>query len=484
MTKRMSPSRRDFLRTAAVATGTALAGRVAQAENGAVRPQQQPNILMICSDQFRADFIGANGENPSTRTPHLDKLAARGTNFTCAVTNQPLCSPARASFLTGMQATRTSVWNLGPKLELDHSLPTIATELKKTGYSTNFIGKWHIASIERYGNGWVAPGPSRGGFDDLWEGANIPELSSHPMEGNYWINDGTNLGYKDVYRPDFLTSRAVSFVEQKHDKPWLLFLSQAEPHQQNDVDDFIAPPRYAKSYEDPFIPQDLRDLPGNWRSRIPGYYGCVQAIDDCVGNMVAALERTGQLDNTIIVFFSDHGCHFRTRMGEYKRAPHDAAIRVPMIFAGPGFDNAARLDEVVSLIDLTPTLLDGAGVTVPRDMQGHTLKSLVTDKAARQRWDSTAYVQISASMVGRAIRTRDWMYSCYDPAQGGDSVPLSRKYVDYAMYQVGADPYQKLNLIGRPEYAATANELRAELKRRIVANGEPEPEIAAMHYFV
>lgn len=484
MDQQHTTSRRDFLRTAATATGAVLSGVSVTSAETPLPQANRPNILMICSDQFRADFIGANGENPTVRTPNLDALAKRGTNYTHAVTNQPLCSPARACFLTGMQATRTGVWNLGEQLELDHSLPTIATQLKKAGYSTNFIGKWHVAKVAKYGNGWVAPGPARGGFDDLWEGANIPELSSHPMFGNYWLGDGTNLGYKNIYRPDFITSRAVSFVEQKHDRPWLLFLSQAEPHQQNDVDDFIPPPRYAKSYQDPFIPQDLRNLPGNWQSRIPGYYGCVQAIDDCVGNMVAALERTGQLENTIVVFFSDHGCHFRTRMGEYKRAPHDAAIRVPMIFAGPGFDHAARLDEIVSLLDLTPTLLDGAGVEVPPTMQGRSLKKLPTDKAARAAWDSTAYIQISASMVGRAIRTRDWMYSCYDPTQGGNSVPLSTKYTDYAMYQVGADPYQRLNLVGRPEYADVAHQLRAELKERIIANSEPAPQIVATHYFV
>jgi arylsulfatase A-like enzyme len=487
MIKQSTSSRRAFLRNAALASGTIIATKAkgsTSVPEGV--PSPRPNVLMICADQFRTDFVGANGENPSTKTPNINSLAARGVNFSKAVCNQPLCSPSRASFLTSMNATNIGVWKLN--LEPNHSLPTIATTLKQAGYSTNFIGKWHISSGKdaegKPQKGWIPPGPSRSGFDDRWEGANVLEVVSHPTEGNYWDNSGTNIGFKNQYRVDFITNRAVRFLEEKHDKPWLLFLSQLEPHQQNDVDAMVPPERYAKDYDDPFIPQDLRDLPGNWRSRIGGYYGCVQAIDDCVGRIVATLGKTGQLDNTIIVFFSDHGCHFRTRMGEYKRSPHEAALRVPLIFAGPGFDQGLKLDELVSLIDMTPTLLDGCGLKVPVNMQGKTLRPLMSESTARKAWDSTVYIQISESMVGRAIRTRDWMFSVYDPEGKGNEDSLSKNYVDFAMYQLGSDPYQKLNLIGRPEYKEIANQLREELKKRIVANGEPEPTIKAAHYFV
>lgn len=506
----ISSTRRAFLRNAALASGAMAVAAASSAEAGSqsdpdakLPDKTKPNVLMICADQFRADFIGANGENPSVKTPNLDALAARGTNFRKAVCNQPLCSPSRASFMTGMHATNTGVWKLG--LELDHSLPTIATVLKQARYSTNFMGKWHVSRPELADGqkqlGWIPPGPSRAGFDDIWEGANTPEVVSHPYEGNYWISDGTNIGFKDEYRVDFIADRAANFLKQKHDKPWLLYVSQLEPHQQNDVDAMVPPHRYADQYLNPFIPQDLRDLPGNWPSRIAGYYGCVQAVDDCVGKLVATLEKTGQLENTIIVFFSDHGCHFRTRMGEYKRVPHDAAIRIPLIFAGPGFDHALALDEVVSLLDLTPTLLDGADVSIPSGMQGKSLKPLSTDAKARAEWDSAAYIQISASMVGRALRTKDWTFAVYDPNSEGNGVSGSTQYIDYAMYHNGADPYQKTNLVGRPaapyievdgqrttegrpDHKETGNRLREELKHRIVANGETEPVLKPQLYFV
>ena len=486
-TNRNHPTRRDFLRNAALASGAiaataAHATTATQEEATAPSIRRRPNVLMICADQFRADFIGANHKNSSVKTPHIDALAERGMNFSQCISNQPLCSPSRASFLTGRYATETGVWRLG--LELNHTLPTIASEFRKNGYTANFMGKWHVSATDAKANlGWIPPGPSRGGFDDLWEGANVLELVSHPYEGNYWDNEGKDIGYKDEYRADFITSRAVQFVERPHDKPWLLFLSQLEPHHQNDVDEFVPPKRYESKYTDPYIPTDLRNLPGNWRSRIPGYYGCVQAIDDCVGTMVDALDRTGQLDNTIILFFSDHGCTFRTRMGEYKRSPHESSIHVPFVIAGPGFDRSEVIDEVVSLIDLMPTLLDGAGLSAPAGLRGKSLKTLGNDPQARKAWDSTVFFQISQSICGRGIRTRDWCYCAFDPTVKYGNAENSAHYQDFALYSVATDPDESLNLVGRPEYREIADQLRQELISRIKSAGEPETTITPIHYY-
>lgn len=514
-----SSSRRDFLRNAMVSGAVAaidLRADPAMATSSvevADASSRRPNVLMICADQFRADFVGANHENPSVRTPHIDALAARGVNFRQCVTNQPLCSPSRASFMTGRYATETAVWTLG--IELDHSLPTIATEFRKNGYTANFMGKWHVSRTELEDGkkqwGWIPPGPSRGGFDDLWEGANVLEWVSHPYEGNYWDSEGKNIGFKDEYRVDFITNRGVQFIEQKHDKPWLLFLSQLEPHHQNDIDAFVPPKRYqddfqwqlylsqlealqrndikdfvpptSHGYADPYIPEDLRNLPGNWRSRISGYYGCVQAIDDCVGSLVATLDRTGQLDNTIIIFFSDHGCTFRTRLGEYKRSPHESSLRVPFVIAGPGFDQSAVVDELVSLLDLTPTLLDGAGIVPPASMRGKPLKPLAQNPKARVAWDSAVYFQISQSICGRGIRTRDWCYCAFDPTVKHGHAEYGKHYQDFALYSIAGDPAEMVNLVGRPGYKEIAGQLRDELQRRIVAAGEPEVTITPIQYF-
>jgi arylsulfatase A-like enzyme len=488
-------SRRKFLRNAALSSGALVAGAASDGAQTAATPVRQPNILMICSDQFRADFVGANDENPSVKTPRIDELVQRGTNFRVAVTNQPLCSPSRASFMTGVTASEAGVWKLG--LEMRHDIPTVARTLKSAGYTTAFYGKWHVAGVETVNpqgtpmggrkehlgakkpgaDGLVPAGPSRGGFDDVFEGQNVTEIVSEPYGGHYWDTAGNDIGFKDIYRVDFVTDRAVQFLQAKHDKPWLLFVSQLEPHQQNNMDAMVPPKRYEESYADPFVPHDLRNLPGDWQTHLPGYYGCVQAIDDCVGKLVDTLAASGQLENTVIVFFSDHGCTFRTRLGEYKRSPHDSSLRVPLIFAGPGFDKGAVVDEVVSLLDLTPTLIDAAGVTVPASMKGKTLRPLVDQPAARKAWRNAAYIQISQSICGRALRTKEWVYCCYAPDVKNGNAEGSSTYEDFALYSIAGDPYEQVNLVGREPYRKICTELRDELKRRIVENGEPEPVI-------
>ncbi len=486
--KQPGATRRDFLR-GALAGATALAAGSAVEAEGAAAPAQaparRPNVVMICADQFRADFIGAAGVNPSTRTPNLNALSKRGTLCRRAMSNQPLCSPSRSSFLTSRYATETGVWKLG--LELDHTLPTVATSFKQAGYTTAFIGKWHVASEDHSDpakQGWVPPGPRRGGFDDLWEGANVPEVTSHPYGGAFWDNSGTNIGFKDQYRVDFYTDRAVNFIEAQHDKPFFLFLSQLEPHHQNDVDEFVPPKRYEGKFENPHVPRDLLTLPGNWQSHLPGYYGCVQAIDDCVGRVVETLTRTGQLDNTVILFFSDHGCTFRTRMGEYKRSPHDSSLGVPFVVAGPGIARGRFVEELVSLLDLAPTLLTAAGLPLAPGMRGRAVQQLTQDSTAADKWDGTVFVQISSSMCARALRTPEWTYCVFDPGVAPDKVSHSLTYQEYALYSVQGDPEQHTNLIGRPQYREVASTLREELLRRITAAGEPLPTITPARFFL
>jgi arylsulfatase A-like enzyme len=488
MSTKTTSSRRAFLKSTALASVAGAAGSVsAVAELSSSEPAsaRRPNVLMICSDQFRADFIGAAHQNPSTRTRNLDAMARCGVMCTSAICNQPLCSPSRASFLTSRYATETRVWKLG--LELDHSLPTIANVFGDNGYSTHFVGKWHVSSSGKdttgpNTHGWVPPGPSRGGFQ-TWEGANEVELTSHPYYGSYWDNEGNDLKFHDQYRVDFIASRAIKIIEQSHQKPWFMFLSQLEPHQQNDVDQFVAPNGYAETFLNPYVPHDLRNLHGNWQDHLPGYYGCVQAIDESVGRIVQALDRSGQLDNTVIAFFSDHGNHFRTRIGEYKRSPHDASLRVPFILQGPGLDHAVQLPQQVTLLDLAPTLLDAAEIEPPSSMRGRSILPLLKDAGARANWDDTAYIQISASMCARALRTPDWCYCVYDPEIGGNEAPHSTRYTEWALYSISGDPAEQHNLIGRPEYKYIAEELREVLKQRIVAAGEPSATIKPVTIF-
>jgi arylsulfatase A-like enzyme len=487
-----STSRRNFLKASAL-SGLALGSAAgnpsmlqhAAAEPGAAEPVAalRPNIVLFCSDQMRSDFVGAYNENSMTRTPNIDGMVRRGSSFKYAVTNQPLCSPSRACMITGRYATETGEWKIAVGMRDD--LPTLASVLRENGYSTNFIGKWHLMKADHKthaGYGWVPP-EHRHGFLDLWEGANEFEHTTHPYYGTIWDTDGKEITYKDEYRIDFITGRAVRFLKQPHDKPFFLYVSQLEPHQQNDLHRMVAPKGYAERYMNPLVPADLRNLPGDWQEQLPDYYGCVEKIDESVGTILKTLEDEKLLENTVVAFISDHGCHFKIRNTEYKRSPHDASIRTPFVFQGPGFDGSVVRDEIVNMIDLTPTLLAAAGAPIPASMKGKNLMPLLSSREAREAWDNTAYIQISESMVGRAIRTRQWCYCVADRSKLGTETPSSTHYEEYQMYNLADDPYQQVNLAGRQEYREEAAKLRELLLKRMREAGEDAAEITAAHLY-
>jgi arylsulfatase A-like enzyme len=376
--------RRSFLKASvAAAVAASIPSAEAREKSSASGPAVKPNIVVFISDQFRPDFIGANGHNGTTHTPNLDSLANRGKNFTHAVTNQPFCSPSRSVIFTSRYATETGVWRLG--LTLNPTLPTLAGELRKAGYSTNYVGKWHLALEDPKVGGTSGPvkNPAdRGGFDDLWEAANAIENVTHPYQGAIWDRDNEPLEYKDEYRVDFLTDRAERFLRQKHDKPFFLVVSQLEPHQQNDLRRPVAPKGAAARFANPTVPPDVRSFPGSWQAYLPDYYGCVEAIDASVGRIRRILEEEHLADNTIFAFISDHGCHFETRNRADKCSAHNASIRVPLLIDGPGFRGGQQIPELVGLIDLAPTVLEAAGVPVPSSWKGRSLLPLVNEPQA------------------------------------------------------------------------------------------------------
>jgi len=476
MTENNMDSRRSFLKgSVAAAMAVAVTAEAEQKKTASAKPSPHPNIILYLADQFRSDFVGANGHNGSL-TPNLDAMAARGKNFTHAITNQPVCAPARSVLMTSRYATETGVWHNG--LSLDQSLPTLAGELRKAGYTSNLIGKWHLApdaEAKGGGPGYVKP-EFRGGFLDLWEGANALEHTSHPYEGTIFDGDGKEITYKDEYRVDFITDRAERFLRQKHEKPFFLFISQLEPHQQNDMQRPVGPKGSVERFANSTAPEDLRALPGTWQAQLPDYYGCCESIDASVGRVRRILEEEHLADNTIFVFLSDHGCHFMTRNQEYKRSTHNSSIRIPLIVDGPGFTGAQQVPELIGIINIAPTLLEAAGVPVPDSMKGRSILPLLNDPQARQSWPNKQLIQISESMTGRAIRTPGWTY-CVADTSGSTKEPAATTYHEYQMYDQRADPNELVNLAGRKEYRRKADELRDELKKLLLAAGEKEPEI-------
>ena len=478
-------TRREFLRrSAAVAALPALPAEAAShdASRNPADATKRPNIVLIIADQFRWDCIGAAGLSPMNLTTNLDAMARRGVLFQSAITNQPVCAPSRACLFTGQYQNKHGVWRNGLALPTD--AVTLAKTLRRAGYTTNYIGKWHLAPNDWRGQstaGPVAP-EYRGGFLDLWEAANALEHTSHAYEGDLYDGDGKPIHFSDVYRVDFMTDRAVRFLRNTGSKPFFLVVSYLEPHFQNDQNVFAAPKGYAERYANPYVPEDLRPLPGDWFASLPGYYGCIASVDEAVGKILRTLAETGAEQNTIVVFTSDHGCHFRTRNVEYKRSPHESSVHIPLLVQGPGFSRQLSVPELVSQIDLAPTLLDAAGVPAPGTMQGRSYLPLL-DRRTKD-WRNEVFVQISESMTGRALRTDRWKYAVAASRPSPPArTPSSDRYVEYQMYDLSADPHELANLAGRREYRQVATQLRERLLARLVEAGETKPEIDEAPYY-
>ncbi|WP_233194411.1 sulfatase-like hydrolase/transferase [Haloferax marisrubri] len=413
----------------------------------------RPNVLMIVTDQHRWDTVGAHG-SPMDLTPNIDQLAAEGLRFDNAVTPQPVCGSSQSVIHTGRYATETGVWR--------HSLPladgerTLAHYFAENGYETGFVGSWHLAGT------FDEPVPTshRGGYEDFWIGADVPEFMTQPTEGMLFDENGEPVTF-DKYRADAFADFAIDAIETLSE-PFFLMVGFLEPHDQNDQQTFVAPEGYAERYRNnPYVPPDLRDRPGNWFNELPDYYGAVERIDECIGRLTDTLARTGVRDETIVAFTSDHGCHFRSRPGEYKRTCHDASVHVPAVLHGPGIDAGRVVERTVSLVDWAPTILDAAGNDVPESMHGH---SLLDDDHPRM---GEAFIQLSGSEIGRAIRTDRWKLGVSAPTltgwRGGKAEKSSDHYVERYLYNLARDPAEQVNLVGRPEYRAVFERLRDRL---------------------
>ncbi len=305
----------------------------------------------------------------------------------------------------------------------------------------------------------------RGGFLDLWEGSNELEFTSHAYEGNLYDNDGKPIHWSGQYRTDFMTERAQRFLRSVK-QPFLLTLSYLEVHHQNDSDTYDPPKEYKGRYPNPFIPPDLRPLPGSWPSQLSDYFACVAKMDETVGTIRNTLAETGLARNTILAFVSDHACHFKTRNAEYKRSPHDSSIHIPMVIEGPGFDRGLQVSELVSQVDLSPSLLSAAGVPVPSSMQGRSFLPLLDRKT--EGWRNEVYFEMSEFVTGRGLRTPQYTYAAMAPKQPGwKAVPSAERYVEYMLYDNYADPFQQVNLAGRATHREISSGLRERLTARI-----------------
>ena len=442
---------------------------------------EKPNILFFFTDQQRWDTCGCYSDEAAQMqvTPNLDRMAADGVRFDSAFTCQPVCGPARACLQTGKYATETGCFR--NNIALPPGEKTLAHWLAETGYEVGYLGKWHLASDEEHDYCTTAVPPERrGGYKDYWLASDVLEFTSHGYDGYLHDGEGNKVPFTG-YRADCLTDFALDYLRSRTgDRPFFLFLSYIEPHHQNDRNRYEGPRGSKERFADFLAPADLADapVPGDWRENYPDYLGCIHSLDANLGRLRGLLADLGLADNTLVIYASDHGSHFRTRNAEYKRSCHESSIRVPMVAAGPGFAGGAVVEPLVSLIDLPPTILTAAGAERPPTMRGRPLQDLL--EGTPPDWRREVFVQISEDHVGRALRTERWKYSVWVPSEepwSGSRVPAADIYTEQCLYDLAADPHERTNLVRDPAYADIRAALRDRLRRRMADAGESVPAI-------
>lgn len=444
--------------------------------------EKRPNIILILTDDHRYDALGYIG-HPFLETPHLDKLAADGIHFENAYVTTSLCSPSRASILTGLYAHNHNVVdNYHP---VDDQLVFFPELLQETGYQTAFVGKWHMGDTDEKQRGfdhWV----SFKGQGIYW-----PHEDGLKVKGRYvpqayktgFNVNGTSKPQKG-YITDELTDYAVEWLEAQEsdkDSPFFLYLSHKAAHA-----DFLPPNRHAFKYENVDVkqpsswfdsPDDFQDVPmwvKNQRNSRHGvefayytelnltkyykrYCETLLAVDDSVGRVIQTLDKKGLSDNTVILYMGDNGFLFGEHGLIDKRCTYEESIRVPMILKGPGIlSGGKKMSQIVANIDVAPTLLEIASIPAPPEMDGQSFLSVVNDP--KNKWRDYLLYEY---FWERNYPQTPTMHAIFN-----DKIKYTRYHgiwdVD-ELYDLENDPHEKINLIHHPDWQDKIVKLNSDM---------------------
>ena len=446
------------------------------------------NIIFYFSDQQRWDTCGCYGQ-PLNITPNLDALAKEGVKFENAFSPQPVCGPCRALFQTGRYATETGCFR--NNLMLPSGIKTLGNYIEEAGYETAYIGKWHLASDGELEKAptidhtiTAIPKELRGGYTGYWRAADVLEFTSHGYDGYVFDENNNRIDFKG-YRADCINDMALEFFDTyDRKKPFFMTVSQIEPHHQNDHNHYEGPDGSKERFADFVLPHDLEVLKGNAAEEYPDYLRQCASLDENLGKLIARLKQEGLYENTIIIYTSDHGSHFKTRntdshlngYDDYKRTGHDAALHVPLVIAGGPFTGGITVKELVSTESIPKTILSLAGVEVGDAMIGEKLLDVVQKKDNNRV--EQVFAQISESRIGRVIRTPDYLYGVYAPGINGGEKGASDFYADDYLYDLKEDPWQLNNVAANPAYQAAKEDLRHRLLDWIEKAEGYRPKIA------
>ena len=426
----------------------------------------KPNIIFYFSDQQRFDTLTPD------LMPNLWALAEEGTRYTNSYTCQPVCGPARACLQTGKYATQCECFKNG--IALPETEKTLADYFNENGYDTAYIGKWHLASgKKKHYEKTAVPKELQGGYK-YWRASDVLEFTSHGYDGYVFDENGNKIDFIG-YRADAINDFAIEYINnrsEENEKPFFMFVSQLEPHHQNDHKAFEGFRETVDNYKDYPLPEDLTFLKGDYKKAYPDYLSAINRIDYNLGKLIETLKENGLYDNTVIIYTSDHGCHFKTRNIEYKRSCHESSIHTPLVIGGGAFKRGTVDDRLVSLIDLPPTLLDFADIYIPSFFSGISI--LEQEKNGTER--ENVFIQISESQVGRAIRTKKYKYSVRAFGNGFAKKDSKVYFEDY-LYDLENDPYEKMNLANDKNFKEIRKNLAKQLSDEMEKAWELKPKI-------
>jgi arylsulfatase A-like enzyme len=447
-----------------------------RAATAAATQPRRPNIILLLPDQMRASAMGVSG-NPDVQSPHIDRLAREGIRFKRTYANVPVCCPARAILLTGTYPQVNGM--MANDLRLRESETTIAELLRDAGYRTGFVGKWHLDGGPRE-PGFIPPGPRRQGFD-FWAAYECHHQHFLP----YYFRDTPEMILVPKFEPEASCDFAVEFIKTKSaERPFFLMVQMGPPH-----DPYGAPDDYMKRYD----PEKLT-MPKSWqpnseslpasnaipakyrrpdspnatyvktggREELAAYYAAITAVDDQVGRLLQTLKDTGQDENTIILFTSDHGDMLGSHGMRRKRKPHEESAGVPGLIRWPARIPAGQaVDTLFSHIDMPATLLGLAGLPVPEKMQGADLSRVALGQttagpAAVLLQIFVPYRPDQITTPWRGLITDRYTYARYENAP-------------WVLFDNQRDPAQMTNLAADPTHGKLRGELDAQLAALMVA---------------
>ncbi|MCL4793197.1 MAG: sulfatase [Bryobacteraceae bacterium] len=455
-------NRRHFLTTAA---GLPIAA-CSQFQSKTGKP---PNVLYILTDDQRWDCLSVAG-HPFLKTPHLDRIANEGARFANAFVTTSICSPSRASFLSGKYAHQHGVQN--NFTDYPRALPSWPVNLKRAGYDTAYVGKWHMGEEDD---------SARPGFDH-W--------ISHKGQGKYWDTEFNINGQRQTvkgYYTHTVTEMTLDWLKARPgNKPFAMCLGHKAPH-----GIWIPEPKYEHVYDDlevkkpetayhfgPNVPSFVKERVRTWHG-IDGnlyghksfeefircYHATILSVDDSVGAIYDALRQSGELDNTFIVFAGDNGFLLGEHASIDKRTMWEESIRIPLLMRYPAaIPKPVVVNEMVLNQDVAPTVLDVCGAEPLPDIPARSCRRLLAGEPDPE-WRKSFYysynyeAEFPYTPNVRGVRTDDWKFTHYP---NGDESP--DKYLA-ELYDLRNDPLEKSNLINEPGAQEQVTQLKAELRR-------------------